>query len=598
MNSGELFTRAVTVLPVVVRERFDADAPLDWIRMEDAATGVELDEAIRTHRRLPLAVEELARRLIRDLGIAPADLAAASERHGAASAWISWVALEAEGGSYQLQNDRSGQVRVGVRPETLVGYVTLGLELSAAIHDASERWLEAGERFEATPEGDRGPLAQCAVRMRAYLVAVLGTIPGQHRAARAARVLEQAWNSQSVEARSILAGVRLSTARGARAPRKNHYAPVTSHRLNACDSGEIRWLRALAERAASGRAEEAPARSSGTRTSRSVANPNGGAPNPVQADARVRESARAHSLPMSARVARVGARESVPNSLLLGKNPEDLVPDTEVAELERVANHLPGAVQRRMGEAYGADVAQALARFQNPREVDAVREEIARAASGHNVGQWLEELASALLKDTGAQTRAGKRTGSMRLGARQEPGGSHRSTEIETGAFGVLSPLGLVEQVRTSLSFANDAWAGLMALRSAGKEGDWTLNEAEAGTSELAAGEHETLEAAREIGQALERIQRAFGDAHGERAANALEQAAMVSETLRSVGPTIRTAAGWPGGAEAPEAKNPEDIARVASVAEALHGEIRSIANRLIAGWIAEVQAYGESRRA
>ena len=210
------------------------------------------------------------------------------------------------------------------------------------------------------------------------------------------------------------------------------------------------------------------------------------------------------------------AREAPPNLLLLGTNPEELVPDTEVAELERVANHLPGAVQRRMGEAYGADVAQTLARFQNPRESDAVRTEIAGAASGQNVPQWLEELASALFEDTGAQTRAGKRTGSMRLGPRQEPRGGHRGTEVETGATGSITPVGLVEQVRMSLAYAHDAWTGLMALRSAGKEGDWTLNEAEAGTNELAAGQHETLEAAREIGQALERIQRAFGDAHGE----------------------------------------------------------------------------------
>ena len=578
MNSGELFTRAVTVLPLAVRERLDGDAPLDWTRLEDSGTGTELDEAARVHRRLPSSVEALARRLIQDLGIAPADLAAASERRGAAGSWIPSVALEAEAGSYQLHNDRSGRVHIGVRPEALVGYVTLGLELAAAIHDASERWMEAGERFEAAPEGERGPLAQCAVRMRAYLVAELGTTPGQHSAARAARILEQAWNSQSVEARSVLAGVRLSTARGARAPRKNHYAPVTSHRLNACDSGEMRWLRALAERAAMGRAEEAPARGPGAVALRAVEDSNDRHVNPARAESR--------------------AREAASNSLLLGTNPEALVPDTEVAELERVANHLPGAVQRRMGEAYGADVAQALARFQNPREADTVRAEIARAASGQNVAQWLEDLASALLEDTGAQTRAGKRTGSVRLGPRQEPGGRHRGIDVETGVSGSLTPVGLVEQVRTSLSFAHDAWTGLMALRSAGKEGDWTLNEAEAGTSELAAGEHETLEAAREIGQALERIQRAFGDAHGERAANALEQAAMAAETLRSVGPTIRTAAGWPGGAEAPEARNPADIARIASVAEALHGEIRSIANRLIAGWIAEVQAYGESRRA
>ena len=578
MNSGELFTRAVTVLPLAVRERLDGDAPLDWTRLEDSGTGAELDEAARVPRRLPSSVDALARRLIQDLGIAPADLAAASERRGAAGSWIPWVALEAEAGSYQLHNDRSGRVHAGVRPEALVGYVTLGLELAAAIHDASERWMEAGERFEAAEEGERGPLAQCAVRMRAYLVAELGATPGQHSAARAARILEQAWNSQSGEARSVLAGVRLSTARGARAPRKNHYAPMTSHRLNACDSGEMRWLRALAERAAMGRAEEAPARGAGAVALRAVEDSKDRRTNPARAESR--------------------AHEAASSSLLLGTNPEELVPDTEVAELERVANHLPGAVQRRMGEAYGADVAQALARFQNPREADAVRAEIARTASGQNVAQWLEDLASALLEDTGAQTRAGKRTGSVRLGPRQEPGGRHRGTDVETGVSGSLTPVGLVEQVRTSLAFAHDAWTGLMALRSAGKEGDWTLNEAEAGTSELAAGEHETLEAAREIGQALERIQRAFGDAHGERAANALEQAAMAAETLRSVGPTIRTASGWPGGAEAPEARNPADIARIASVAEALHGEIRSIANRLIAGWIAEVQAYGESRRA
>lgn len=578
MNSGELFTRTVTVLPIAVRQRLDGDEALDWPSLEDAETGVELDEAARTHRRLPSSVETLARRLIQDLGIAPADLAAASERRGAASSWVAWVTLQAEAGSYHLRNERSGRVYTGVRPEALVGYVTLGLELAAAIHEATERWMEAGERFEAAAEGERGPLAQCAVRMRAYLIAELGAMPAQYSAARAARILEQTWNSQSVAVRAALAGVRLSTARGARAPRKNHYAPMTGHRLNACDSGEIRWLRALAERAAVGHAEEAPARGTGTVALRAVEDSKGERTIPD----RVASS----------------AREGTANALLLGTHPEELVPDTEAAELERVANHLPGAVQRRMGEAYGADVAQALARFQNPREIDVVRGEIAGVASGQSVPQWLEELASALLEDTGAQTRAGKRTGSMRLGPSQEPGGRHRGTEVETGATGSITPVGLVEQVRASLVFAHDAWAGLMALRSAGKEGDWTLNEAESGTSELSTGEHETLEAAREIGQTLERVQRAFGDAHGERAANALEQAAMAAETLRSVGPTVRIAAGWPGGAEAPEARNPEDIARIASVAEALHGDIRSIANRLIAGWIAEVQAYGESRRA
>ena len=52
------------------------------------------------------------------------------------------------------------------------------------------------------------------------------------------------------------------------------------------------------------------------------------------------------------------------------------------------------------------------------------------------------------------------------------------------------------------------------------------------------------------------------------------------------------------GAAPAPNARAPEDIARIATVAEGLHGEIRVIANRLIAGWVAEVQAYRESRNA
>ena len=578
MRSGELFTRAVTVLPSSVRERLDGDAPLDWTLLEDPATGAELEEALRKHQRLPASVEVLVRRLILDLGIAPADLAQGEEREGSSGAWINWVTLEAEAGSYRLGNERSGRVHCGVRPEALAGYATLGLELAAAVHDASERWMDAGARHEEAG-GEGTTLAQCAVHMRKFLDGRSEEAPATRSAARAARILERAWNIQSAETRAALSGVRLSTARGARAPKRNWYAPAMGYRLNAFDSGEIRWLRALAERAATGRLEEAPAAAPSLASLDSAAETAGGAT----------RSARSGS----------GGKGPGPSAALaLDSRSRDLLPEAEVAELERVANHLPGAVQRRMGESYGAEVAQALARFQNPREIEIVHAEISQAASGSHEVRWLEGLAAALLEDAGAQTREGRRTGSVRLGPRQEPDGGHRATEIETGAFGDLSPVALVEQIRLSLLFAQDAWTGLMALRSAGKEGDWTLNEAEAGTNELAAGENETLEAAREIGQALERIQRAFGDAHGEREPSALEQATMAAETLRRVGPTVRTAAGWPGGADAPEARSPEDIARIASVAEALHAEIRSIANRLIAGWIAEVQAYGESRRA
>ncbi len=577
MRSGELFTRAVTVLPDSVKERLDADAPLDWALLEDAATGAELEEALRKHQRLPAPMEALVRRLILDLGIVPADLAKGEDREGTSSAWIDWVTLEAEAGSYQLRNERSGRVHCGVRPEALAGYATLGLELAAAIHDASERWMDAGARHEEA-ESEGTTLAQCAVHMRRFLGGRSDEAPEAHSGARSARILERAWNTQSAETRAALSGVRLSTARGARAPKRNWYAPEMGHRLKAFDPGEIRWLRALAERAATGRLEEAPAAAPSLASLENAAETASGATRPARSGS--------------------GGRGSGPSALALDFRSRNLLPEAEVAELERVANHLPGAVQRRMGESYGAEVARALARFQNPREIEIVHAEIGQAASGGHEVRWLEGLAAALLEDAGAQTQEGRRTESVRLGPRQEPDGGHRATEIGTGAFGNLSPVAMVEQIRLSLLFAQDAWTGLMSLRSAGKEGDWTLNEAEAGTNELAGGEHETLEAAREIGQVLERIQRAFGETNGERAPTALEQATMAAETLRRVGPTVRTAAGWPGGADAPEARSPEDIARIASVAEALHAEIRSIANRLIAGWIAEVQAYGESRRA
>ena len=212
------------------------------------------------------------------------------------------------------------------------------------------------------------------------------------------------------------------------------------------------------------------------------------------------------------------------------------------------------------------------------------------------VARWLGELASALLTDAGAQTRDGLRTAPMRLEEGRRPGDRHRATEVESGAFGYLTPCGLVEQIRLGLAHAHDAWAGLTALRNAGKEGEWALNEAEPGNSRLSGGERETLEAARDIGQALGRIRRAHAVARGERAASALDQAEMAAETLKTVGPTVRTTAGWPGAAPAPNPRAPQDIARIAAVGEGLHGEIRAIANRLIAGWVAEVQDYGESR--
>ena len=573
MNMGDVFTRAVEMLPAAVRVRLDGDAALDWAILEGAGFGAEVGRAAAAHRRLPEPVEALVHRLVQDLGIVPADVVSGAERQGAAIAWLRSATMEADGESYRIRNDRSAEVHVGVRPEAVAGYATIGLELTAAIHDTCQRWIEAGERYRDLPEEDRGNLAECAVRMHAQLRVEPETASGRPSAASLARTLEQAWNSQGAEVRSALAGARLSTARGARAPRRNYYTPATSHRLHACDIGEIRWLRALAERA--GVAERA------------------------ELNARPGTNGRGEGA-SERRAAGNGALGSNgvngPGALMLGSVPEGLVPDAEAAELERAVNHLPGAVRRRLGEAYGSAVAQALGRLQNRTELDEMREEIASSNGARAAPKWMEELAATVLMDAGGQTREGSRTGSMLL--RPEPGapGRYRGTEVETKAFGQIDGAGLLEQVRMGIAYANDAWSGLVALQSAAKEGQWTLDEAEAGGRELAASEHETLEAARELGRALEHGQRA--QARGERPPNALEQAALAAEALRTVGPTVRTAAGWPGAAEAPDARDPVDVAQIVAVAEALHGQIHTIANRLIAGWIAEAQAYGERRSA
>ena len=587
MNFDELFTRAVALLPGPVRERLDGDFPLDWTVLEAAGTGVELGEAVRARRRLPQPVEVLVHRLIRDIGIVPADVAAGIERTGAASAWIHWVTMEADGESYQLRNDRSGDVHGDVRPESVAGYATLGIDLATMLHHAVDRWVKAGEHHRATSEDERGSLAQCAVRMLAHLQAQPETVSGQRTAASLARTLEYAWNAQDVEVREALSGIRLSTARGARAPRRRYYAPITGHRLHACDAGEIRWLRALADRAAAGAGAGAGEAGQPAREVHAA----GDGPGAAAGGAGVRSG--------DARVSRPGSEpeDRQPATLQLGSAPEGLMPESEVAELARVANHLSGAVRQRLGEAYGTRIAEAVGRLQDSRVAGALRSALQKAPPDQAVpvAPWLGELASALLADAGAQTRDGLRTARMRLEAGRRPGDWHRATDVESGAFGHLTPCGLIEQIRLGLAYAHDAWAGLAALRNAGKEGEWALNEAEAGSSRLSGGERETLEAARDIGQALGRIQRAHAATRGGRTASALDEAEMAAETLKTVGPTVRTTAGWPGAAPAPNPRAPEDIARIATVAEGLHGEIRAIANRLIAGWVAEVQDHGES---
>ena len=575
MNIAERFTRAVELLPDEVRARLDGDAPLDWAALASPGLGADIGRAAAAPRLLPEPVETLVHRLVEDVGIVPGDVALGVERQGAAAGWLQSVRVEGFGESYQIRNERSGEVHLGVRAEAVAGYATIALELSAAIHDAWIKWMEAGDRHRGAPEDHRNGVAQCAVWMHARLGASAETNGERSTAARLARRLEEAWNSQGADVRTALAGVRLSTARGARAPRRSYYAPGASHCLRACDIGEIRWLRALAERAAAA----------------DRAGDNG------RTAANGRESTANESrLTASGANGRFPAEES--GVLLLGTDPGRRMPDAEVAELEHAANHLPGAVRRRLGEAYGAGVGQALTRIQNGRDADALRTEMASSNGGERAPRWMEALAATVLKDAGAHSRGGSRTGSVRL----EPGGEgergYRGTDVETEVSGTLDLAGLIEQVRLGLVYANDAWLGLSSLQSAGREGQWTLGEAESGGRELTGSERETLESAQQIGLALDERQRAHAERHGERSPSALEQAAITAEALRSVGPTIRTAAGWPGAADAPDPRSSEDVAKVAVVAEALHGQIRTIANRLIAGWIAEVQAYGDGRAA
>ena len=567
MNPGELFARAAGTLPKAVRERLDGDAPLDWAALEDPRTASELGDAARGRLRLPTPVEALVHRLVRDVGIVPADVAEGLERQRTASAWIHWVTVEADGESYQLRNERSGEVHVGVHPETLIGYAALGLELAAAVHETSERWLEAGERGRAAPEGARDALADCAARMYTHLRAHPEAISGHPTTASLARTLEYAWNTQGAEARAALSDLRIDGVSEAHAPRRCYYSPAAGHRLSGCDAGEMRWLRALAGHARAGVVVEGTER-----------------PPPPSENA-PETSAAAHGEAPGRRPE--GGPRTAPEP----------APEREVAELERTAQRLPEEVRRRMGEAYGSGTARALERLRSAPEVARLRAELGADAPGRSLPTWLDRLAAALLLDVGAQNRSGSRTGAMQLRRRPGAENEYQGAETGTGLVLRLSPTGLVRQVRLGLAFARDAWTGLTDLRSAGREGSWALAEAEAGNRSIEAGEREMLEAAQEIGRALDDLERAFKGVHGDRGPTALEEAAMAAEALRRVGPTTRTAAGWPGGAEAPNARDPRDVRRLANVAEALHGEIRVVANQLIAGWIAEAQAFGAGRR-
>lgn len=580
MNTDKLFTRAVAALPKPVRERLDGDGPLDWAALEDPGTGAGIGEAARAPGRLPDPVEALVSRLARDVGIAADDLAFGAECTGTAEAWTRTATIEAEGESYRIGNLPGGRVRTGIRPEAIAGYATLALELAAAVHETGERWIEAGERHQGAAQGASSLLAPCAVRMCAQLRSLLDGDQNQPKTtAEVARVLERAWNTQSVKTRAALSAIRLRVGRGARPPRRRYYTPTLSYRLHSYDPGEQRWLWALAEQASTAVVPEKHGEAAANGETKAVpAGPHPSAP-----------AAPASDLDISALEARIRAANEDAGTLQLGSYPAEFAANVVPNELMRAATCLSDAVRRRMRDSYGIGFTQALTRLRNARETDAIRSEIEDALAGGGVPRWLEELATTLLKDTGAQTRDGTRTASIRLHPKEGSDAAYRAVEVETGAVGQLSPRELVEQVRLSLVFAVDAWKGLAALRNAGKESGWILQKGEAEDSRFSEDERETLEVAQRIEHVLDRLQRT----RGTKTATALEEAAMAADAIKGIGPVARTAAGWPGTAETPDPRNPDEVARIATVADALHERIRFIANKFIASWITGPGDYG-----
>ena len=585
MNTDKLFVRAVAALPQAVRNCLDGSKPLDWKLLEDTGTATRMGEAGRSHARLPEAVEGLANRLVGDVGIAPADLAGGAERQRDAAAWIRQATIEAEGESYCIRNRASGEVHTGVRPEAVAGYVVLALELAAAVHEAAERWIEAGERHKGADGGATSLLGLCAVRMLEHLRFRPGAGPEGRATAELVGTLDRAWNTQDLKTRAALSAVRLRGApgmRGAQAPMRSYYAPMTGYRLRSFDPGEVHWLRALAEQAAE------PAGTGRTVEEKPAARPPV-APPPAPAGKPAAPEA-PDATDISALEARIrAANEETGRLLQLGSPAEELVPERELGGLRDAAGRLPDAVRRRMRESHGIGFAHALSRLRSEDNAEAVDREMGTALARQSVPRWLEELAAALLADTGAQTREGARTTGVRLHPEEEPEAGYRVVEAEAGGAGRLTALGLIEQVHLGLAFAAHAWRGHAAIRSAGKEGGWILDKGEAEGSAFSESERETLEAARRMEQVLDRIQRG----HDRDVPRALDEASMTAETYKGIGAAMRTAAGWPGSAEAPDPRIPGDVERIAAVSEALHERIRSIANKHIASWIAGTGDYG-----
>ena len=671
MNRADRFFRALAALPAAVRERLDDRISLDWLALGDQATALAVEEAARIRSRLPAPVEALVERLVREIGIAPPEVVSGIDGKGAAGSWIHWVAIEPDGESYRARNRRSGELHAGIRPDVLVGYAVLGLELAVAWDQVREAWTEAGEKALATPDSERDALLRWAAHLHGRLRELLDTASGPPSILAQARAFEDAWNAQTLRVREELATHEMSLSDGARAPRPSYYAVETGYRLYAYDTGEARWLLALAaeatntEPAAEVREKVSSEESSQANAPTAVADMPGSVTQlptvPTRESQRSEDPAPGvngvwNMTAMAgldngetgvAVLARLGAEPIVDDSSLsealklalasdgaalddargnadgtgvgddgapvqdsaagpapdpghggtaagtrpsgtpdavaglqFGSTLERWAPQDESDLLAQVAKRLPPAVTRRLGEACGAGTLQFLTRLRTPEGGRELHDALGKEAPGDAVPEWVEELAAALLLDTGVQTHDGLRTGPARLSPGMGPEG-YRIIEVETSEWGYFRPIDFVEQIRLSLSFASNAWTATMSLGSAGTEAEWILRGAAVKDGRLSTEEGAKLEAAREIAEEVLRVRRDF--AEGSSAVpSALEQADLTVSALRSVAHATRVSAGWPTGAEVPNPRDSGDIARMARVAETLHADVRAIANRLI----------------
>ena len=660
MNGRHRLARAAAALPAAVRERLDTGAPLDWQALAGPAAAHDLAGAGPARAQLPAPVEALVQRLVGEVGIAPAEVAGGLEGTGAAGTWIQWIAVEPDGEGYRLRNERSGALHAPVGQAALVGYAVLAMELAATLQHACDAWGAAGARAAARSVRDPGALAQFAAVIALQLKARREAAPEPLTTAAQARLLEDAWNAQSAPVREALASSELVLPAGARAPRPHYYAVDLGYRLHVFDPGEARWLLALAAHdqrsdAAAGAGRPGPAASpsapvgddpaagpAASDTGPELADdsldkalrsalgtapaagrprpdeacgsavttaPDTGAPvtaaGPTAAAARrerdppaARPEAAADApwpLPVTAgRSSTPAARPAGGATLRLDTAGKQRSAQVQPIRLAEVASRLPDSLLRRIGATYGAAAARHLAKLLAPEGSAELRGVLETLHAGGAVPAWLQTLAAAVFADAGAQTVDGLRTGPLRLSPERQQEG-YRIVEVDGPGWGFIKPADFVDQIRLGLEFATDACIAITALNGAGKEAEWILGDAAAGGGQLSGAELAKLEATQWIGQELQRAQRAFA-AGSSGPTSALEQAVLIARAVESLQVPARASAGWPADVGVPHPRSPADVARTVTVAQALHGNVRQIANRLIAVGMAGEQGGSRAR--